>query len=139
MHFLTMILFKWTEINVNDILWSSGAVPMSATWYKDDVPIPNCEDFAYVDGKNGEFGLLIVDPFSADSGIYSCKVINTFGEAISHGQLVINGLYNTYIQVIFTSARIIYLRRGNPSLFLKYLILLYYLMFIVSQDQNVLL
>lgn len=69
---------------------------MSATWYKDDVPVPNCEDFAYVDGKNGEFSLLINDPFSADSGIYSCKVINTFGEAVSHGQLVINGLYKTY-------------------------------------------
>lgn len=110
---------------------------MSATWYKDDVPIPNCEDFAYVDGKNDEFGLMIVDPFSADSGIYSCKVINTFGEAISHGQLVINGLYNTYIQIIFNSACIIYPR--HFSLFLKCSTFLCLLMIVVSQNQNVLL
>jgi hypothetical protein len=71
----------------------TGAVPMSATWFKDDVPVPDCEDFAYTVGENGTFTLSIVDPFSADSGNYSCKVVNTFGEAVSHGQLVIKGSY----------------------------------------------
>lgn len=64
---------------------------MSATWFKDNIPVPDCEDFAYTVGDNGKFSLSIVDPFSADSGNYSCKVVNTFGEAVSHGQLVIKG------------------------------------------------
>lgn len=66
---------------------------MSATWFKDDVPVPDCEDFEYAVGDNGKFSLFIVDPFSADSGNYSCKVVNTFGEAVSHGQLMIKGSY----------------------------------------------
>jgi len=67
-----------------------GAVPMSAMWFKDDVPVPDCEDFAYVVGDDGKFGLLIDDPFRPDSGTYSCKVTNTFGEAVSCGQLFVN-------------------------------------------------
>lgn len=67
---------------------------MSASWFKNDVPVPDCADFVYVvaDGR-GEFGLSIVDPFTKDSGTYSCQVTNTFGQAVSSGQLVINGLY----------------------------------------------
>lgn len=70
---------------------------MSATWFKDDVIVPDCEDFVYVVSDYGKFSLLMTDPFSADSGAYSCKVTNMFGEAVSNGQLVIKGLYgNSY-------------------------------------------
>ncbi|XP_025203950.1 uncharacterized protein LOC112600845 isoform X2 [Melanaphis sacchari] len=68
-----------------------GAVPMNATWFKNDVPVPDCADFEYLMTEDrGEFGLSITDPFVKDSGIYSCKVANTFGQAVSSGQLVIN-------------------------------------------------
>ncbi|XP_050422462.1 titin homolog isoform X2 [Adelges cooleyi] len=66
-----------------------GAVPMSIAWFKDDLPIPDCEDFTYVTGDDGVFSLSIADPFSADSGTYSCKVLNTFGEAVSYGELLV--------------------------------------------------
>lgn len=64
---------------------------MSAAWFKNDVPVPDCEDFAYVVRDRGVFGLSIVDPFSADSGTYSCRVTNTYGEAVSHGRLTVYG------------------------------------------------
>ncbi|XP_008180551.1 titin isoform X2 [Acyrthosiphon pisum] len=68
-----------------------GAVPMSASWFKNDVPVPDCTDFEYVVADDrGEFGLSITDPFVKDSGTYSCKVANSFGQAVSSGQLVIN-------------------------------------------------
>ncbi|CAI6343292.1 unnamed protein product [Macrosiphum euphorbiae] len=68
-----------------------GAVPMSASWFKNDVPVPDCADFEYVVADDrGEFGLSITDPFVKDSGTYSCKVANSFGQAVSSGQLVIN-------------------------------------------------
>lgn len=68
-----------------------GAVPMSAAWFRDDEPVPDCEYYAYTSGDDGTFSLSMTDPFIADTGTYSCKVINTFGEAVSHGQLVVNG------------------------------------------------
>uniref|UniRef100_A0A2S2P561 Myosin light chain kinase, smooth muscle n=1 Tax=Schizaphis graminum TaxID=13262 RepID=A0A2S2P561_SCHGA len=68
-----------------------GAVPMSALWFKNDVLVPNCTDFEYVVTEDrGEFGLSIIDPFVKDSGIYSCKVANSFGQAVSSGKLIIN-------------------------------------------------
>ncbi|XP_026808599.1 uncharacterized protein LOC113550868 isoform X2 [Rhopalosiphum maidis] len=68
-----------------------GAVPMSALWFKNDVLVPDCADFEYVVTEDrGEFGLSIIDPFVKDSGIYSCKVANSFGQAVSSGKLVIN-------------------------------------------------
>ncbi|XP_022161453.1 uncharacterized protein LOC111027387 isoform X2 [Myzus persicae] len=68
-----------------------GAVPMSASWFKNDVLVPDCADFEYVVADDrGEFGLSIIDPFVKDSGTYSCKVANTFGQAVSSGQLIIN-------------------------------------------------
>lgn len=66
---------------------------MSATWFKDEMPIVDCEYFAYVVGDDGRFGLSITDPFNTDSGTYSCRVLNTFGEAVSCCELVVNGLY----------------------------------------------
>lgn len=66
---------------------------MSAKWLKDDVPVPDCGDFAYVQGDDGKFGLLIADPFSTDSGTYSCRVWNSFGEAVSHGTLIVKGSF----------------------------------------------
>jgi hypothetical protein len=67
---------------------------MSALWFKNDVLVPDCADFEYVVTEDrGEFGLSIIDPFIKDSGIYSCKVANSFGQAVSSGKLVINGLY----------------------------------------------
>lgn len=68
---------------------------MSAKWFKDDVPVPDCEYFAYVQGDGGEFGLIIADPFSVDSGTYSCIVLNSFGEAVSRGTLVVKGTADT--------------------------------------------
>lgn len=65
---------------------------MSAKWFKDDVLVPDCGDFTYVVGDNGEFGLTITDPFNTDSGTYSCRVVNSFGEAVSSGKLIVNGL-----------------------------------------------
>ncbi|XP_060843292.1 uncharacterized protein LOC132923359 isoform X6 [Rhopalosiphum padi] len=68
-----------------------GAVPMSALWFKNDVLVPDCADFEYVVTEDrGEFSLSIIDPFIKDSGIYSCKVANSFGQAVSSGKLVIN-------------------------------------------------
>ncbi|KAE9527726.1 hypothetical protein AGLY_012799 [Aphis glycines] len=68
-----------------------GAVPMNASWFKNDVLLPDCADFEYVVAEDrGEFGLSIIDPFVKDSGVYSCKVANSFGQAVSSGQLVIN-------------------------------------------------
>ncbi|XP_050541447.1 myosin light chain kinase, smooth muscle-like isoform X2 [Daktulosphaira vitifoliae] len=67
-----------------------GAVPMSVTWFKDDILIPDCNDFTYVTKENGIFCLAIADPFNADSGLYSCKVMNCYGEAISYGELQVN-------------------------------------------------
>ncbi|XP_050063770.1 uncharacterized protein LOC114128407 isoform X2 [Aphis gossypii] len=68
-----------------------GAVPMNASWFKNDVLLPDCVDFEYVVAEDrGEFGLSIIDPFVKDSGVYSCKVANSFGQAVSSGQLVIN-------------------------------------------------
>jgi len=70
---------------------------MSASWFKNDVPVPDCADFEYlVADDHGEFGLSITDPFVKDSGTYSCKVANLFGQAVSSGQLVINGLYTNF-------------------------------------------
>lgn len=77
-----------------------GAVPMSAKWFKNNEPIPDCEDFTYVLGDNGKFGLIIADPFNKDSGTYSCKVINSFGEAVSYGMLIVNGKSTSTISVL---------------------------------------
>ncbi|VVC32965.1 Hypothetical protein CINCED_3A023493 [Cinara cedri] len=74
-----------------------GAVPMTAKWFKNDVHVPDCEDFAYVVRDSGVFGLSIADPFSVDSGTYSCRVTNTFGEAVSNGHLTV---YETAIDEI---------------------------------------
>jgi len=77
----------------------SGAVPMSASWFKNNVPVPDCADFEYVVANDrNEFGLSIIDPFVKDSGTYSCKVANTFGQAISSGQLIINGSYEFHVK-----------------------------------------
>jgi len=74
---------------------------MSASWFKNDVPVPDCADFEYVVVDNrGEFSLSITDPFVKDSGTYSCKVANSFGQAVSSGQLVINGLYEFRVKNI---------------------------------------
>lgn len=76
---------------------------MSASWFKNNVPVPDCADFEYVvDDDRSEFGLSITDPFVKDSGTYSCKVANTFGQAISSGQLIINGLYEFRVKYIVT-------------------------------------
>lgn len=84
---------------------------MSAAWFRDDEPVPDCEYYAYVSGDDGgTFALSMTDPFVADTGTYSCKVINTFGEAVSQGQLVVNGAYD--ITLLYVVKYILLCKKG---------------------------
>lgn len=98
---------------------------MNATWFRDDVPVPDCEDFRYVSDGGGAFGLSVADPFSADSGVYSCKVINKFGEAVSTGELVVRGscsnnVYEYYYYYYSCTERLFYRARQKfPANFIS--------------------
>lgn len=61
-------------------------------WVKDNVIIPDCEDFRHVDYGNGSFGLRLADAFPQDSGEYICEVFNSHGDAITSARLWIKGM-----------------------------------------------
>lgn len=51
------------------------------SWLKDGKPVPNGEDFQYIDYGSGIIALRLSDPFVLDSGNYTCVIKATSGGA----------------------------------------------------------
>lgn len=51
-------------------------LPYEYKWYRNECPIPDSDDFKYIDFHNGLIGLRMKDPFSQDSGKFMCQVTN---------------------------------------------------------------
>lgn len=56
-----------------------STTPYEYKWYKDNIPIPDTDDFQYIDQQNGLLTLRIKDPFIQDTACYSCCVCNSNG------------------------------------------------------------
>lgn len=64
-------------------------------WLRQGRPLPNCEDFRYVDLGKGMYALLLADPFVEDSGLYTCEAEGIFGKISTSARLSVSaGLEN---------------------------------------------
>jgi hypothetical protein len=64
---------------------------LDVIWVKDDMEIPDCEDFRYVDHGDGRFGLRLADVYPQDSGEYRCEAYNEHGDAVTRGIVSVRG------------------------------------------------
>ncbi|XP_065350380.1 titin homolog isoform X15 [Cloeon dipterum] len=67
----------------------AGPLPpdLEVKWLRQGRPLPNCEDFRYVDLGKGRFALHLADPFVEDSGLYTLEAEGLFGVVASSARL----------------------------------------------------
>ncbi|XP_059475294.1 titin homolog [Neocloeon triangulifer] len=67
----------------------NGPLPpdLEVKWLRQGRPLPNCEDFRYVNLGKGMYALHLADPFVEDSGIYTFEAEGLFGTIASSARL----------------------------------------------------
>lgn len=70
--------------------WSSGHPPPEVVWFHDEQEVMESEDFHLLQEENC-FTLLILEVFPEDTGTYSCRAWNQYGEAKTEAQLTVEG------------------------------------------------
>lgn len=76
-------------------------MPEEVTWYHDERIIANNPDFhVEYDKKTGESTLLIGELFPQDGGLYECLATNVYGQAVTQGNLIVEGKINLTIKTM---------------------------------------
>lgn len=76
-------------------------MPEDVTWYHDERIIANNPDFhVEYNKKTGEASLVIRELFPQDAGLYECLATNVYGEAVTEGNLLVEGKINLTIKIV---------------------------------------
>nr|CAD7413048.1 unnamed protein product [Timema poppensis] len=70
-------------------VWLRGTPPLDVVWVKDDLEVPDCQDFRYVDRGDGRVALRLTDVFPQDAGQYHCEAFNDHGDATTATRLAV--------------------------------------------------
>ncbi|CAG2058615.1 unnamed protein product, partial [Timema podura] len=70
-------------------VWLRGTPPLDVVWVKDDLEVPDCQDFRYVDRGDGRVALRLTDVFPQDAGQYRCEAFNDHGDATTATRLAV--------------------------------------------------
>nr|CAD7441063.1 unnamed protein product [Timema bartmani] len=70
-------------------VWLRGTPPLDVVWVKDDLEVPDCQDFRYVDRGDGRVALRLTDVFPQDAGQYRCEAFNDHGDATTATRLTV--------------------------------------------------
>lgn len=73
-----------------DDLWPAGEPPPVVMWLHDGQEVSESEDFHLLREEN-RYTLLIQEVFPEDTGAYSCRAWNQYGEDQTQARLTVEG------------------------------------------------